>query len=396
MEHDEREQLEARVRQAEDHAAQARGHGERLEIELDDTRVRFEAVVRQLPVGVVVAEAPSGQLVLANERVEQIWGRSLMPGATIGQYFEGFQGFHPDGRPYALHEWPMARAMDRGEVVQSEEIAFVRGDGTRGIVQVSAAPIRDREDRLAAGVVVFHDVTAHRRREEELARVRSDFISTISHDLRTPLTAARAGLGLLETSARHQLDAGQSRLLGSARRSIQRLGLLIDDLVTVNQLDTGTLHLDREPLDLRSAVTAAMPVMLPLVQEKEQALEVDCPSPLPVEGDAWRLEQAIVNLLANAHHHTPAGTRIVIAGRVDGGEVRLTVRDNGPGIPAGEHERIFERYVRGATAASGSGLGLTITRSIVELHGGRIWLESARGRGTAFHVSLPYYAGGIP
>ncbi|MDP9354885.1 MAG: HAMP domain-containing histidine kinase, partial [Chloroflexota bacterium] len=171
-----------------------------------------------------------------------------------------------------------------------------------------------------------------------------------------------------------------------------RLGLLIDDLLAINQLESGTLRVDRMPLDLRSPATGAVATVQPLIREKGQVLEVDLPEPLPVMGDPRRLEQVIVNLVANANRHTPTGTSIALSGRVSSGDVVLSVRDTGPGIPAEELEAIFERYHR--IGGIGSGLGLAIARGIVELHGGRIWAESEPGEGATIHVVLPRHRNG--
>ena len=223
----------------------------------------------------------------------------------------------------------------------------------------------------------------------EIDRLRDLFVSTVSHDLRTPLTATRAGLGLLRRSALERLRPDERDLLNNARRNAERLGMLIEDLLAHNQLEAGTLRLDREPLDLRIVVTEAIASIHPLIQEKGQTLEVDLPEPLPGEGDPRRLEQAIANVLANAHEHTPEGTRIGIAGRVSGSEVMLSVDDNGPGIPQDELEAVFRRFHRLGPGRGGSGLGLAIARGIVELHGGTIWVESQPEAGATFHVVLP-------
>jgi signal transduction histidine kinase len=224
----------------------------------------------------------------------------------------------------------------------------------------------------------------------EIDRLRDLFISSVSHDLRTPLTATRAGLGLLRTSASGRLQPDERDLLDNARRNTDRLGMLVDDLLAYNQLEAGTLRLDREPLDLRAVVTEAIASVHPLIREKRQTLEANMPEPLPGEGDPRRLEQAITNVLANAHQHTPGGTRIGIAGRVSGGEVSLSVDDNGPGIPQGELEAVFRRFHRLGSGRGGSGLGLAIARGIVELHEGRIWAESQPGEGATFQVVWPH------
>ena len=133
-----------------------------------------------------------------------------------------------------------------------------------------------------------------------------------------------------------------------------------------------------------------MAAVHPLIRQKGQLLEIDLADPLPIEGDSRRLEQVLVNLLANAHHHTPPGTRITIAGRVAACEVVLSVADTGPGIPPDELERIFHRFHRLTTAEGGSGLGLAIAQRLVHLHHGRIWAESRPGAGATLCVALPY------
>jgi len=224
---------------------------------------------------------------------------------------------------------------------------------------------------------------------EELDRLRGEFIATISHDLRTPITAARAGLGMLESSAAERLQPDEQRLLGNVRLSIEHLKLLIDDLLAYNQIKAGVLRLECEPLDLRAIVAEALSIAHPLTRAKDQVLEVDLPEALPYVGDAQRLEQMLVNLLSNASKHTPAGTRILVAGRLTDAGVRVSVSDDGPGIPPAEHEAIFQRFYRLDSAAGGAGLGLAITRGIVELHGGELLLESTIGAGTTLHVILP-------
>ncbi|HYN90010.1 MAG TPA: GAF domain-containing protein [Ardenticatenaceae bacterium] len=135
---------------------------EQLLRRLDAERAFLEAVLRQLPLGVIIAEAPSGKLILANEQMEQIWRQPFRPAVDVGEY-DQYPGFHLDGRPYRPEEWPLARSITTGEVVSGEEISIGRGDGTRGIIRVNSVPIRDRDGRITAGVVTFEDITERRR-----------------------------------------------------------------------------------------------------------------------------------------------------------------------------------------------------------------------------------------
>ena len=139
----------------------------RIEELLQKEHSQLETVLRQLPVGVIIAEAPSGKLIRGNEEVERIWKHGFIQSGEIGHY-EAYKGFHPDGRPYLPHEWPLARTITTGEHVEQEEIRFQRGDGTLGWLNVNAAPIRDAQGNIIAGVVTFTDITARKLIEEEL------------------------------------------------------------------------------------------------------------------------------------------------------------------------------------------------------------------------------------
>jgi len=248
--------------------------------------------------------------------------------------------------------------------------------------------------RLASEQDAARTMIDEAARLEELDRLRAEFVATVSHDLRTPLTAAHAALGLLDATAIDRLGSEERDWLANARRNVGRLGLLIDDLLAHNQLAAGTLPLDREPLDLRSVVAGAVAAVHPLIRAKGQTLELDLPEALPCAGDAARLEQAIMNVLANAHYYTPSGTRVAVSGRVAADEVLLTIGDDGPGIPPAELEAVFARFHRLAPENGGSGLGLAIARGLVELHSDRMWAESGTGRGAIFRIALPIYRPG--
>jgi signal transduction histidine kinase len=223
----------------------------------------------------------------------------------------------------------------------------------------------------------------------EFDRLRRTFVSETSHDLQTPLTSIRAGMGLLETSASGRLRGDELQLLKNVRRNVDRLGLQINDLLSFNQIQAEQFQIKVAPFDLRVVIANAVAIMQPLVEQKGQTLHVAIDQPLMVVGDQRHLEHAIVNLVANAHRHTSAATRIAIAGQETADGVLLQVEDDGPGIPDHAKARIFERFYRLDLSVSGSGLGLTIVQTVVEHHGGRIWFESKSGHGTSFFVLLP-------
>ncbi|HZS91056.1 MAG TPA: chemotaxis protein CheB [Chloroflexota bacterium] len=346
-----------------------------LSVALEAERARLEVIVNSIGDAVVVVDR-AGTTVLANAAYDQLFGS---PNAPLRLHDERGQPLEPDA-------WPQQRAT-RGETFSMQFTLFSTDSGETGPTrwfEANGQPVRNGSEH---DVVVIRDISVpglHRRLQDE-------FLVLASHELRTPLTAARAALDLLGPSARDRLLPDEGALLDNARRNIERLSLLIADLLAVTQIEGGTLQLVRVPLDVRTVVTAALSAVRPLIEQKGQTVEVDLPTPLVTEGDAWQLEHVAVNLLANAHQHTPGGTHIVIAGHVAGDEVLLTVHDTGPGIPMKDQEHIFERFYRGATGGDGPGLGLglAIARGIVALHGGRMWAESSRGVGTTFSVALP-------
>jgi signal transduction histidine kinase len=218
----------------------------------------------------------------------------------------------------------------------------------------------------------------------------TEFISTASHNLRTPLTALRLAMSAVGASVGDRLCPDEQRMMENVRRNIDRLNIHVSDLLTFNQSEANALHVESIHFDLRTVVTNAIGVTNSLISEQGHTLEIDLSEPLETQGDPRRLEQVIVNLLENALQYSAPGTSIGISGRATPDMVRLSVTDRGPGVPAEHRERIFQRFYRVSPSVSGSGLGLAIARTIVNMHGGRIWVDDNAEGGAAFHVTLPH------
>jgi PAS domain S-box-containing protein len=263
------------------------------------------------------------------------------------------------------------------------ELDVRRMSGATVTVEGCIAPVQHLTGPVY--IWVWHDLTE----QQALQKMRNNFVASASHELRTPLTAALAALGLMQQSESGDLQPAHRELADNAMRNIQRLRILVDDLLLEGQLQADALGLNPRPLDLRGVIAGAVEAMHSLLQRKEQSIELDLPEPLPVNGDAHRLEQVFVNLLANANQHTPKGTLISIRGVVSEREVSVSVCDDGPGFPAGQIETIFERFAHPGAASSGTGLGLAIAHDLIELHSGRIWAENRPGHGAVFHIALP-------
>ncbi|MBD2158953.1 PAS domain-containing protein [Leptolyngbya sp. FACHB-16] len=183
---------------------QAEAEREHLLQDLATEQARFEAVLRQMPAGVIIAQSPSGQLILGNEQAEQIWRHPLLLADGINEYRE-YRGFHADGRPYESEEWPLARSLMAGEVVTQEEIRFLRGDDTEGVMEVSSTPIYDRQGQIISGVVVFQDISDRKRIEEALR--------TSEERLRFAIEGADLGTWEYELGTRKIIWSEQSKMM---------------------------------------------------------------------------------------------------------------------------------------------------------------------------------------
>jgi signal transduction histidine kinase len=234
---------------------------------------------------------------------------------------------------------------------------------------------------------------------------RTDDVAMICHDLRTPLASIKEALALLAETAADRLDERQRRYLTVAREEVDRLNRMVGNLVEVSRMDAGKVVLLSGAIDLPELVSTAIESLSPLISKRNLVVERNIPSHLPqVTGDRDLLLRVFANILDNAIKASPPGGTIRVAAAcvdpgsslpakpgipADTGYVEVTVSDDGPGIPAEALDRIFGRFERVDPFGPGIGLGLTIVRSIVEMHRGKIWAESTLGHGARFHFMLP-------
>jgi len=244
------------------------------------------------------------------------------------------------------------------------------------------APIRYEAGRVNAVMGVSRDITERKRAEQ----FREEYVSLISHDLRNPLAIIQGHAELLlpmleETDPRR--ESAEAIIMGA-----RQMKAMVQDLVDTTLLDAGELKLEEEPVDLAAKISSLLRQSTGVMDVER--VRVEMPEDLPpVEADADRLERILVNLISNALKYSDA--EVLIMARTMGGEVVTSVADRGVGIAQEDSPHIFDRFYRskGVRKAGGLGLGLYITKMLVEAHGGRIWVESELGRGSAFYVTLP-------
>jgi signal transduction histidine kinase len=223
---------------------------------------------------------------------------------------------------------------------------------------------------------------------EALSRRKQDFLGLLSHELRNPLSAINVALAVMR--ARPGVQAGQQART-VIERQVAHITRLVDDLVDTARIERGTLSLRIEPVDLRDVLATAVEMAQPSVEQRGQTFDwTPAREAMLVSGDRVRLQQVFSNLLLNASKYTPEGGRIELCTSADGDDFRVTVRDNGQGIPSEDLGRVFEPFVRATRDAPGLGVGLYVARTLIEQHGGTISVESGGANaGAAFTVRLP-------
>jgi len=253
--------------------------------------------------------------------------------------------------------------------------------------------VRTSLGERVAGTIVTADPEI-RIGMEELERLRGDLVATVGHQLRTPLTAIRTSIGLLLDPGLEPSDAQRQQLLGAIGRAADRMHRMLAELLDLARLRAGRVEMERDRFDARRLAREVAVAVEPMAAARDQLVGVELPDePVPVVADRRRLEQALLNLVANAQKFSPNGADVTVRVSGAGGRVRWTVVDQGPGISSEDQARLFERFfvgrTAGAAAGGGAGIGLPTALAIAEAHGGTIEVDSEIGRGSIFHLEIP-------
>ncbi len=259
-------------------------------------------------------------------------------------------------------------------------------DGAEHAFHLRTTPMRDDEGRLLGAVTLLEDIT-HLR---EIDRLKSEFITTASHELRTPLTSVQMSVHLLLEGAAGTLTEKQQEVLKACREDCTRLEKLMRDLLDLSKIEAGEAAPKLLPIGAGALIAAAADSFRGQAESKGLRLTIDVPPDLPaVLADRVQIERVVANLLSNAFRHTDPGGEIHLSAMRRDGQVAVSIADTGRGIPPDYLPRIFDKFVRVPDApAGGAGLGLAISKSIIEAHGGQIVVQSQLGRGTTFTFTL--------
>lgn len=334
---------------------------------LESEQARLATVLEQITDGVLIADS-QGIIQFANPAAGRLFQTSDPIRRSIVEVVRHHQ---------LIEAW---RRCQQTRQLQSESVEVPT---RHQFLQLIVIP-----DRHSTGsLLLVQDLTRIRR----LETVRRDFISNLSHELRTPLASLKALTETLQDGALDDPPAAR-RFIDQIQIEVDALTQMVTELLELSRIESGRLSLDLKPVTVCDLLDSASKRMQLQAERAGLSLRVACGDDLPqVKIDFQRLEQVLVNLIHNAVKFTRAGGEIVVLAEAVNGFVQFAVRDNGPGIPADEVPRIFERFYRvdKSRTGSGTGLGLSIAKHIVEAHGGKIWVESVEGQGSTFYFSIP-------
>ena len=365
--------------------------------EMETERRRLAALVESSPVGVMVVDAATRTFASVNQEAERILGMSPEPGSTLVRYHEVAIYRRTDGKKYEGHDRPLARALDRGEVVRAEEILFDLPDGRRVTTLVNATPIYSDDGKIVSAVAVIQDMTPL----EEIERLRNEFLAMVSHELRTPLTTIKGCTSIVLGSSDPMDISEVLQYFRMIDEQSDHLRGLVNNLLDMTRIEAGALSVTLKPTEVKSLVDEAKAAFLR--RGARNTVEVDLDPDLPsVSADKRRITQVMDNLLSNAAKYSPEFSTIRVTGSREGNHVRISVTDEGMGIPSDQLSRLFKKFSRidgddRERKIAGEGLGLAICKGIVEAHGGRITAKSGEeDQGTRITFTIPEAADPAP
>ena len=385
----------------------------RAEQALHDSRERFRALFNRGPIAMYSCDA-SGTIQEFNRNAVLLWGRKPIRGDPNERFFGAFKLLFPDGSPMPHAHSPIAAVL-RGEppIEHGVEVLIERADGARITIIANIVPLKNDRGEITGAINCMYDITERSRLQcktveqaqklVELDRRKDEFLAMLSHELRNPLAPLSNAVQLLRLHKND--DPVQQQAHGIIERQVGQLKHLVDDLLEVSRITSGSVRLRQDQISLSDVVERAVETAQPLIRQHRHELAVNLPrQEIFLHADAARLEQVLVNLLTNAAKYTDDGGRIWLSveqeGDAGGAVAVVRVRDSGIGIDAELLPRIFELFTQAERSLDrsegGLGIGLSLVQRLVELHGGTVKAYSTPGQGSEFVVRLPLMPTALP
>lgn len=342
-----------------------------------EAKARNEAMVSSIGEG-VIATSDKGEVIFINDQALNILGKKL----------ENVVGKHLLKVVTTVGENPIQKALLNGKKVFASDIYFMKEGGTSFPVAATASPVI-LQGALIGGVLVFRDISL----EKQVDKMKTEFISLASHQLRTPLSAMKWFSEMLLAGDAGELSTEQKEMINNIYLSNERMIDLVNSLLNISRIESGRIIIDPRPTDLRKVVDEVVFELTPKIQNKKHSLTIESEELSELNIDPKLIRHVYMNLLTNAIKYTPEGGIITVRIFKTGEEIISEVKDNGYGIPKEQHDKVFNKFFRANNIVKfetdGSGLGLYLIKAIVDASGGRIWFESEEGKGTTFCFGLP-------
>lgn len=359
----------------------------------DTERAQLRTIVDTIPAGLIMLNQ-AGAIVLENSEWKRTWAIADQEDSVVDR--ESYKLFRPDtGERISADEWPCVISLKQGMLTHEVVLDIERFNGTRGTIVVSSAPIRDDSGHVVGAVAANMDVTELRAVQAKLVeadRRKDEFLAMLSHELRNPLAPIRNSLYILD-----RVDPLGQQALNARQviaRQVTHLSNLVGDLLDVTRIVRGKIELQRATLNISELVKLTAEDYRAAIQARGVQLFISISDDAwAVDGDETRLSQVFGNLLTNAAKFTPSGGAITLSVDANDEHVFIKVLDNGIGIESDLLPTIFDPFMQAnqniARTDGGLGLGLALVKGVVELHGGKVFVSSTFGEGTAFTVELP-------
>ena len=352
---------------------------------VEESEKRLQTILETIAEGLVIVNS-EGRVVYANTMAERLLRYSKEEIAQRTYHDGRWQNFSTDGSVLSKDEHPLHISRDTGETVFDREVVIQHADGERLVISINAAPLKDESGGIRGAVATFTDVT----QRIKSAQMKDEFISTVSHELKTPLTSIKAYLQMVNRSLNGNQSDNTKGFLSRLGVQVNRLETLIKDFLDITRIDSGKLQLRPTEFDME-------PVLADLVNDLQlfttsHKLIITDSQPVKVFTDQTRVIQVLTNLITNAVKYSPEAEEVLISLRREQEILICSVQDFGVGIADMQKSLVFDRFHQaGHNKGSGLclGLGLYISKEIIERAGGKIWLESEVGKGSTFHFSLP-------
>ncbi len=355
--------------------------------ELEIEKARQEVMIESIGDG-VIGISDKGEVVFANKQAEAMlgWSQEELKGKPL---VHAVKLVDAEENEISVAERPIRNALFARQRVTSSNFFYVRRDGSKFPAAITATPIVLR-GQVIGGVNVFRDIT----KEYEVDRMKTEFISLASHQLRTPLSAMKWFSEMLADGEAGELTAEQKELVDNIYQSNERMIQLVNSILNISRIESGRMIIEPKPTDLKKLVEEVVLELQPKIEEKKHSVAVSVHEGLPmINIDPKLVRHAYMNLLTNSIKYTPEGGEITVIISKSGNEVVSQIADNGLGIPKNQQEKVFSKFFRAQNIAKvvtdGTGLGLYLTKTIIDSSGGKIWFESEEGKGTTFWLILP-------